>query len=151
MNQQYLKHVGYTDTNVGIRTFFSMDTAMFISKKITELLREFYPPGVFVPLDMIINVMNAIYEAYRPSTGDIYSRYTISSNENPNCVDEMINQVIQVIVPQVKDNLGMDQRNSKLTVWTTVLGTFNTEGLRSHPPIKLSMRRPQSMQFNMNY
>lgn len=151
MNDQFVKHVGYSNTNAAISTFFSMDTALFISRKITELLRTFYPPGIIVPLDKIIDVMNAIYEAYRPATGDIVSRYTIPSNENPNCVDEMINQVIQVIVPQIKDNLEMDQRNSQLSVWTALYGSFNEEGLRAHGPIKTRVRRPQPMLFNMNY
>jgi hypothetical protein len=151
MNQQYLQHVGYVDTNVAISTYFSNSTVRFISAKVTELLRDFYPAGIIVPDQSILNIMNSIYEAYRPSTGDIYSRYTIPSNENPNCIDEMINQVIEVIVPQVKNNLGMDQTNSKLSTWTQVLGTFNKEGLRSHPPIKLRLRRPQPMMFNMNY
>jgi hypothetical protein len=151
MNNQYLQHVGYTNTNAGIATYFSRDTAEFISKKITELLRKFYPPGVIVPLERIVDIMNSIYEAFRPSTGDIYSRYTIPSDENPNCVDEMINQVIEVIVTQVKDNLSMDQRNSKLTAWTQLLGSFNAEGLRSHAPIKTRHRRPTPMLINMNY
>lgn len=151
LNQQRIAHPGYVDTNAGVAALFSLDNVMFISKKVTELLRQFYPPGVIVPLDLIINVLNAIYEAYRPSTGDIYSRFTIPSNENPNCVDEIINQTIQVIVTQVKDNLGMDQRNSQLTKWTTLLGDFNEEGLRSHAPIKINKRKPQSLLINMVY
>jgi hypothetical protein len=150
-NQQYLQHVGYVDTNVAISTYFSHSTVSFLSAKITELLKDFYPPGIIVPDKSIIDIMNSVYEGYRPSTGDIYSRYNIPSNENPNCIDEMINQVISIIVPQVKNNLGMDQRNSQLTAWTQVLGTFNAEGLRSHPPIKLLLKRPQTMMFNMNY
>lgn len=151
LNFQKIKHPGYRDTNVNISTLFSSETVSFISAKVTELLRQFYPPGIIVPNDKIVNVLNAIYEAYRPSTGDIYSRYTIPSNENPNCVDEIINQTIQVIVTDVQNELGMEQRNSQLTAWTQVLGDFNAAGLRSHPPIKIRKRRPQTMIFNMNY
>lgn len=151
MNDQYLQHVGYVNTNAAVAAYFSASTANFISKKVTELLTQFYPQGVIVPTERIVDIMNAIYEAYRPSTGDIYSRYTIPSDENPNCIDEMINQVIQVIVTQVKDNMTMDQTNSKLSAWTQVLGTFNEEGLRSHAPIKLRRRRPTPMMFFENY
>ena len=151
MNDQYIKHVGYVNTNAAVSTYFSLDTAIFISKKITEILRAFYPPGVVVALDKIIDLMNAIYEAYRPSTGDAMTRYNIPSNENSNCVDEMINQVIQVAVTQIKDNLGTDQSNSRLSIWNTLYGTFNEHSLRSHPPIKVLNRRPRSMMFNMNY
>jgi hypothetical protein len=151
LNDQYLKHVGYTDTNAAISAFFSHETAVFIQQKILELLREFYPAGVIVPIERIIDIMNQVYEAYRPSTGDIMTRYVIASDENSNCVDEMINQVIQIIVPQVKDNLLMDQRNSQLSIWSSLYGTFNEQGLRQHAPIKTRERRPQTMLFNMNY
>lgn len=151
LNQQKIAHPGYVDTNINISTLFSPSTIMFISAKITELLRQFYKPGIVIPFDLIVNVLNSIYEAYRPSTGDIYSRYNIPSNENSNYIDEIINQTIQVIVTQVKDNLGMEQRNSQLTKWTTLLGDFNKQGLRSHPPIKIKKRKPQSLLINMNY
>jgi hypothetical protein len=150
-NQQYIQHVGYVNTNEAIATFFSPSTVNFLSNKITQLLTQTYPQGVIVPDDKIVNIMNAVYEAFRPPTGDIYSRYTIPSNENQNYVDAMINQVIEIIVTQVQDNLLMDQQNSKLTAWTQVLGTFNEQGLRSHPPIKIRNKRPTPMLFNMNY
>ena len=151
LNQQYISHPGYVDTNPNIKALFSQETLIFISKKVTELLLDFYPPGIHVPLVSILNLLNSVYEAYRPSTGDVYSRYNISSNENPNYIDEIINQTIQIIVTQVKDNLSMDQRNAQLTVWTSVLGDFNSQGLRSHPPIKIRNRKPQSMLVNMMY
>lgn len=151
MNDQYTKHVGYSNTNEAISTYFSNDTATFISRKITELLRPYYPAGVYVPLDKIIYVMNDVYEAYRPSTGDIMTRYVIPSDEDSNYVNEMINQVIQITVNQIKDNLTTDQINSKLSVWTTVLGDFNEHGLRQFSTIKTRHRRPQPMMFNMNY
>lgn len=150
LNQQKIAHSGYVDMPTGISALFSGETVLFLQKKITELLRPFYPPGIIVPFESIVNVLNSVYDAYRPSTGDIYSRYTIPSNENPNYIDEIINQTIQIIVTQVKDNLSMDYNNSKLTLWTSVLGDFNRHGLRSHPPIKIKHRKPQSL-FNMNY
>lgn len=151
INQQKIAHPGYSDTNVGITALFSEDTVLFIYRKVTELLREFYSGGIIVPIDRIIDILNAVYEAYRPSTGDIYSRYNIPSNEYYNYVDEIINQTIQIIVTQVKDNLGTDQLNGTLTKWTTLLGDFNEKGLRSHSPIKINKRKPQSLLINMVY
>lgn len=151
INQQKIAHPGYSDTNVGITALFSEETVLFIYRKVTELLREFYSGGIIVPIDRIIDILNAVYEAYRPSTGDIYSRYNIPSNEYYNYVDEIINQTIQIIVTQVKDNLGTDQLNGTLTKWTTLLGDFNEKGLRSHPPIKINKRKPQSLLINMVY
>jgi len=51
----------------------------------------------------------------------------------------------------IKNQMEMEQANKKLTVWTTLLGDFNKEGLRAHAPIKLRRRHPQYMAFNMNY
>jgi len=151
MNTLYLAHVGYQNSNAAISAFFSDSTAKFIQAKVTELLRVFYPPGIIVPCERIVEVMNDIYRAFRPSTGDPMTRYSIPSLENPNYVDALINQVIQVITSDVKNNLLTEQRNSKLTVWSTLLGDFNEYGLRQHSPIKIREKRPTPMLFNMNY
>lgn len=151
MNEQYLKHVGYVDTNAAIAGYFSASTAQFIGAKVSELLSVTFPQGVIVPQERIVDVMNDIYEAYRPATGDIFTRYIIPTDENPNCVDEMINQVIQVVVTQVKDNLETDARNSQLTISSTLYGSFNEQGLRRHSHIKTRQRRPQPLLINMNY
>ena len=63
----------------------------------------------------------------------------------------MMDEVINIITTDVKVNLGMEENNAKLTVWTTVLEDFNEHGLRSHSKIKLRENRPQPMMFNMNY
>jgi len=151
MNEQYLSHVGYTDTNEATKGYFSPDTAKLIASKVTELLRDFYPPGIIVPCNRVTEVMNAIYRAYRPSTGDIFTRYNISSAENPNMVDAMINQVIQVIVNDIKNNLLTEQNNSNLDNWVVLYGDFNKWGLRQHAPITTRDRKPKTMLFNMNY
>jgi hypothetical protein len=151
MNQQFLSHVGYRNTNAAIEAYFSLDTARFISAKVTELSKDFYPPGVMVPCERVVEVMNDIYRAYRPSTGDIFTRYNIPSNENPNMVDEMINQVVQVIISDIKNNLLTEQRNSKLDNWVVLMGDFNRWGLRQHSPITIREKKPTSCLFNMNY
>ena len=151
MNDQYVKHVGYRNTNEAISGYFSSGTVRFISTKVSELLTDLHPAGVVVPPQRIVDVMNDVYESYRPATGDIFTRYNIASCENYNHVDEMINQVIQIIASNVRDNLLTEQRNSKLTIWSSVYGTFNEHGLRQHPPIKIRNRRPPSDLFQMNY
>ena len=95
--------------------------------------------------------MSSVYENFRPETSDIYSRYNIQQSGSSDYLTRMNDEVINIITSDVKNNLGMDQCNSKLTIWTTVLGDFNEAGLRSHPPIKLKERRPSTMLFNMNY
>jgi len=58
---------------------------------------------------------------------------------------------MNIIISQIKNQTEMEEQNKKLTVWSTLLGDFNKEGLRSHPPIKIRRNHPQYMAFNMNY
>lgn len=149
------KYVGFSDYSPGIKDFFSQKTINIISKKVTELLMGVDPNNrpIIVPDDKIAYVMQSIYQNFTPSrAGDLYTRYTIPSGSNDlNYVSQLINQVIAVIYTDVKTNLEMEANNKKLTIWTTVLGDFNTEGLRSHPVIYTQKRRPDPMTFNMNY
>lgn len=96
--------------------------------------------------------MNSVYDAYRPATGDIYSRYIIASDENYNAVDELINQTIEIITSAVKTDLQTDVQNSSLSNWSILYGTFNDQGLRAHPPITVRVRKPPGGLFmNMRF
>lgn len=151
ITDQYTRHVGYRTTNEAMAAYASKDTARFIQAKIDQLLRPDFPQGIHVPLDKIIHLMNMVYEAYRPSTGDPMTRYNIESDENYNCVDEMINQVISIAASRIRTDLQTERYNSTLTVWDSLLGDYNRQSLRAHAPIKLNRRRPPSMQFFSNY
>jgi hypothetical protein len=153
-DDNYIKHVGYKQSNVCIQKYFDISTVSTISNKVTELLQGVDPENrpIVVPDSTICSVMSEIYDSYRPPTGDIFSRYNIPSGiGSESYVQNMIDQVIEVITSDVRNNLGMEECNKKLTIWTTVLGDFNNDGLRSHPPIKVRNKRPAPMQFNMNY
>jgi hypothetical protein len=159
-NDQFIKHVGYTDhmcdDNCGqscIQKLYSKSNINKISRKITELLMGVLKNNrpIIVPDRTICSVMSAVYQTFRPETGDIHTRYIVPKAREANYVQTMIDQVINIITTDVKNNLGMDEANSKLSVWTTVLGDFNDHGLRSHSKIKLRENRPRPMCFNMNY
>ena len=151
-NDQFIKHVGYSETSC-MRSFYSKDNINKISCKITELLMGVNKDNlpIIVPDKTICSVMSAVYENFRPETGDIFGRYNIPKTRESNYVQRMIDQVINIITTDVKVNLGMDECNQKLSIWTTVLGDFNKHGLRSHSKIKLKERRPMPLMFNMNY
>ena len=177
VDDQYMKHVGYSEdicnsdcipnklpnyignsafeqtTASGMQIYYSQNNIDKISKKITELLQGVDKQNrrIIIPNKTITNVMSDVYENFKPATGDIYSRYTIPGSGNSNYLQTMIDQVINIITTDVKVNLGMDECNSKLSIWTTILGDFNEHGLRRHAPIKLRERRPMPMAFNMNY
>ena len=159
-NDQYIKHVGFDDTLYidgngysCLKEFFSKKNIDKVSHKITELLIgvDHNNRNIIVPDKTIGSVMSAVYGTFRPETGDIYSRYNIPQGGSPDYIARMNDQVINIITSDIKNTLGMEQVNSKLTVWTTVLGDFNESGLRSHQPIKLRERRPSPMLFHMNY
>lgn len=149
----YIKNVGYTESNPGVSAYFSPSTLRIISSKITELLMGVDPLNrpIIVPDSTIAKVMSDIYESFRPETSDIHTRYVVSRGTSDSYVQQMIDQVIEVITSDVRNNLGMEQTNRKLSAWTTILGTFNDNLLRSHPPIKIRNRHPTYGQFNMNY
>jgi len=151
-----MRHVGWQEENPCIREYYSKETLKTVSRKVTELLQGVDPENrpIIVPDHIISNVMDSVYNTFRPETGDIYARYNIPSLEqysSDNYVQNMIDQSIQIITSDVKNNLGIEECNSKLTIWTTVLGDFNENSLRSHPPIKIRHKRPTPMQFQMNY
>jgi hypothetical protein len=151
-NDQFIKHVGYID-NICIQNLYSKGNINKISCKITELLMGVNKDNrpIIVPDKTICSVMSAVYENFTPETGDIYSRYNIPKAQETDYIQRIIDEVINIITTDVKVNLGMEEYNKNLSIWTTVLGDFNLHNLRSHSKIKLRERRPQPMAFQMNY
>ena len=159
-NTQFIKHVGFNDKLCvdnydfsSLSEFFSKKNIDKIGIKITQLLEgvDYKNRKIIIPDKTIGSVMSEVYENFKPQTGDIYSRYNIPQSGSQDYLAIMNDQVINIITSDVKNNLEMEQCNSKLSIWTTVLGDFNEHGLRRHGPIKLKERRPTSMLFNMNY
>jgi hypothetical protein len=152
LDENLIKYVGYNQSECS-KKFFSQHNIDKISCKITELLEgvDIKNRHIIVPDKIISSVMNSVYQNFRPEIGDIYTRYIIPSTSPVNNMQSMIDQTINIITTDIKVNMGMDECNSKLSIWTTILGDFNKHGLRSHPPIKLRMNRGKQMAFNMNY
>jgi len=154
LNSNYNKFVGY-EQNPDLNNFFSNDTVSFISKKVTQLLEGVHPENkhIVVPDKNIVAVMNQIYTNFRPPVGDIYSRLHITSqNKVEDYTPEMIDQVIETITSYVKNTMAIEENNSKLTIWTTVLGEFNAHGLRRTSLVKcVRYKRPTPFQFHMKY
>lgn len=149
----YLRHVGWDESNECIKVLFSEKVVNAISQKVTELTLGVDPKNrrIVVPGERICEVISSVYWNYRPATGDIYSRYIIPTNEQDNAVQSIIDQSIEIITSYIRNNFGMKQANEKLSAWVQVMGDFNPHGLRQFPPIKVLGKRPETMQFNMNY
>ena len=103
MNQQYLSHVGYGTQRINDHTndFFSSKTSELISSEVTGILRDFYPPGITLPSERIIDVMNSIFINYVPSA------------TTKNVIPDMMNQAIEVIVNDIKNLLSEQQSRRK--------------------------------------
>lgn len=156
-NSAYNAFVGWENTvsqDCGVETLFSGETVEAISQAITRALDGVDPhqKRIRVANDKIVNVLSNMYiNSTRPRVGDIHSRYIIPQSE-PRCdLRSIINQTINVIVRSIRDEIETTENNKKLSVWSSVYGDFNKEGLRAHAPIKIRRRHPQYMAFNMKY
>lgn len=156
-NSAYNAYAGWDNTSsddCGIATLFSQETIQAISEAITRALDGTDPQNkrIVVSPDKIVNVLSNMYQnSTRPNIGDIHSRYIIPQDEARCDLRSIINQTINVIVRSIRDEIETTENNKKLSVWTTVYGDFNKEGLRAHAPIKIRRRHPQYMAFNMKY
>jgi len=154
-NLNFTRYVGFQSDSDCSKFFFSQDTTHYISREITKLLDGVHPSGrpIVVPNERINEVMNDVYISYRPPTGDIYSRYIVPSDSArpSNYINTLIKKTIQIIYSTIKTDIEQENNNRSLSAWTQVYGDFNKHGLRSHSTIKLREKRPQTMQFNMNY
>lgn len=153
----YSKFVGWNETVASSPTYqflFAPDRMLTYQAKITELLQGVDKHGrsIIVPMETIGSVLSQCFQSNVPQTGDIYSRYIIPEQETQrNDVNEIVNRMINIIVSQISNEMLTAQNNQKLTVWNTLLGDFNKQGLRAHGPIKIRKRRPQAMFFFENY
>ncbi|MBL4898481.1 MAG: hypothetical protein JKX76_02410 [Colwellia sp.] len=153
-DENHLRFIGWDPDNQATSAYFSDSMVSVISKQITEILMGVHPSGrpIEVPDTSISHVMSEVFNAHTPQVGDIHSRFIIEGgNDARNDITTMIDRTIEIITSQIRDSYEIEEQNSKLNIWTTVLGDFNEHGLRSHPKIKLKERRPTSFQFHMRY
>ena len=134
-DDNYYRHVGWNGGNEYSKTYFSEATIRTISTKITDFLEGVDPQGrsIVVP-DKTIRLI--------VSSGSIY---------RDNYIQNMIDQTIEVITSYVKNTIGIEENNKKLTIWTTVYGDFNRHGLQQTPKIKIRNKHPDHFQFHMRY
>lgn len=156
-NNNYTRYAGFEGTAQGNTPYAYMWSDMNmnrIQQQITQLLQGVDKSNrpIIVPLDTIGNVMSQVQQSHRPQVGGIHSRYILEDiSNNRNDVRDIVDRTIEIIVTQIRNEYEMIEQNKKLTVWSTVLGDFNAQGLRSHPPIKIRKKRPAAFQFHMRY
>jgi len=156
-NGNFMANVGWdvtADQNEQLDYLYSDSNLDQLSKTITSALQgvDPYNRNIIVSKENIASVLSNVYRfGTRQNIGDIHSRFIIPQSQ-PRCdIRSINNQTMNIIISQIKNQTEMETNNKKLTVWSTLLGDFNKEGLRSHAPIKIRRNHPQYMAFNMNY
>lgn len=158
---EYMRHPGWgitTDNSclTGYDILFSQYTFDYIRKQLKELLANISTRPIQVADNVIQNVMENLFVHNTPQAiGDIYSRYHMVGADL-DCqrafdVNKMVQETIQVIYDYIKNEYEMAECNKNMTVWNTVYGENNDQGLLAHPPIKTLKKRPMPMQFEMRY
>ena len=107
----FMRHVGWEESNDCIKKYFSKETVDIISRKVTELTMGVDPQNrpIVVPTATICGLMSEVYESFRPPTGDIYGRYNVPSGMGPQTyVQNMIDQVIEIITSKFLRKLKLD-------------------------------------------
>ena len=137
-------------TSAVYQYYFSAENIAYLSALITELLKS-TGQTIRVADRVIAGVMSNVAANFNPKTGDIYSRYVIPDKEPRDDLKNMNQQVVTVVVNTVREELDQQRFNSKLSVWNSVLGSFNAGGLRAHPVLKTKERDYMKGMFSMNY
>lgn len=140
-------YIGNRQTTIG-KYFFSNKVISHISDVVSISLKDIHPSGVIVPKHRIESVMDAVFTNFTPSRlGDIHSRYYLWP-ECRNYVDMMVEEVISIIVSDVRYNLTKEKNATTLNSWIVTQG--NLWGLQRHSNIKLNNKHPTSG-FNFNF
>ena len=152
-DNHYLSNVGWGVTNSsqpGYRIFFSKENMDHLYNTIhTKLKKQGY--NIVVTHKVIGGVMSDILRTHTPEIGDVYDIYQIPADTIRNDVKNMNDRVINVIVSTIIDEEESKRWNESLSVWDTVLGDFNRQGLRAHSIIRKKENDYMKGQFNLNY
>jgi hypothetical protein len=152
-SNQYVGWDQQVNWNSFLSKLFSKETIQTIQKKTSEYLVGVDEQGRnIIPTDRVVeSALYGVFQNYRPKTGDIYGKYTVNNDNSRDDYSYIVDQTISLLVKGIRNELEMQQNNSKLTIWTTLLGDFNEHGLRQYAPIKVKNKRPDPMLFHMRY
>lgn len=156
-NSLYHSYVGYPESLQSLpifRIMYTPENVQLIRSMVMNGTEGVDPQGRKIwPSDRMICAMmsNVIQNGTRKSVGDIYSRYIIPAGDPRNDIVDLNKMTATLLIQGIRDEYETIANNERLSIWDTVLGDFNRQGLRSYPPLKMRRREPQRMMFNMNY
>ena len=154
---RFITHVGWDNdshSNHVVNSLLSETNLKKVQHQITNLLEGVHPQNkkMIVSLKDIASIMHPIIEQTNiKNAGYIQSsRFSdgLSKNDFANIVN---NETITTIVSKLKADYGIENHRNNLSIWSTLYGEHNKEGLRAHAPIKTREKHPQYMAFNMKY
>ena len=133
------------------RHIFTKRTVTMIKQKVYEYLLKSMQKKI-VPSDkVVITALFGVYENHIPRTGDIYGQYLVVDETQRDDYGYIVDKTISLLIDGIQTDIEMAEANSKLSIWNSLLGDFNENGLRQFPPIKLRNKGPDRMLFHMKY
>ena len=132
---------------------FSDENLDAIGRKLYDLLKCIRKDGrpIILARKVIAQVLSQIQLNASRQVGDIYTLYNIPQKYVRNDISRFNEMTIEFLYNQIKTDYEMDQNNKKLTIWTTLLGDFNENGLRQYSTLKINNKPINKFRFNMNY
>ena len=135
MDENYLRFVGWNPVQGGYNLFFSKENIQYLHNRIHESLQA-RGHNIRLTDTVLGGVMSAVFQSNDPVIGDAYTQFTIPAAHPRNDLKQWNQRVIDIVVNYILDEYENTKANQRLTKWTTVLGDFNPDGLRSHDILK---------------
>lgn len=154
MDEDFFRYVGWQVSQQEFdKKWFARKTLDEISEVLKEKLKCLRKDGrpIVVADRVIAHMMSEVFHKNRPILGDGYFMFNIVPEKERDDYNDMKVQVIEMIFNGIKTEYEMDQNNRKLSIWSTVYGDFNPQGLRQYSTIKLNEMPLNKIRFQMNY
>ena len=154
MDEDFFRYVGWQVSQQEFdKKWFAKTTLNEISTVLKEKLKCLRTDGrpIVVADRVIAHMMSEVFHKNRPILGDGYFMFNIVPEKQRDDYNDMKVQVIEMIFNTIKTEYEMDQNNRKLSIWSTLYGDFNKQGLRQYSTIKINEMNINKVRFNMNY
>jgi hypothetical protein len=148
---QYVGWATITEWSSLPRQVFTKRTIKIIQQKVYEYLYKSMQKKIMPSDKVVIIALFGVYENHIPRTGDIYGKFLVVDDTQRDDYGYILDKTISLLIDGIQTDIEMAEANSKLSIWNSVLGDFNENGLRQFPPIKLRNKGPDRMLFHMKY
>ena len=148
---QYVGWATITEWSSLPRQVFTKRTIRIIQQKVYEYLCKSMQRKIMPSDKVVITALFGVYENLIPRTGDIYGKFLVVDDTQRDDYGYIVDKTISLLIDGIQTDIEMAEANSKLSIWNSVLGDFNENGLRQFPTIKLRNKGPDRMLFHMKY